>query len=90
MPQARAAVRKALQLDPSLARAHLALGLIVLNSEWNWSEAENQYKIALKLNPNCGWCRDQYGVLLSGLGRYDEAITQMSYAIELDPFNHFS
>src|SRR5438045_1207384 len=24
------------------------------------------------------------------LGRYDEAITQMSYAIELDPFNHFS
>jgi len=51
MPQARAAVTKALQLDPSLARAHLALGLIVLNSEWNWSEAENQYKIALKLIP---------------------------------------
>jgi len=43
MPQAKAAVMKALQLDPSLSRAHLALGLITLNSEWNWLEAENQY-----------------------------------------------
>src|SRR5438477_2532594 len=89
MPQAKAAVRKALQLDPSLARAHLALGLILLNSEWNWSEAENQYRIALQLNPNCGWCRAQYSVLLSGLGRNDEAITQINQAIEVDPFNHF-
>src|SRR4029077_15938429 len=89
MPQARVAVTKALELDPSLARAHLALGLILLNSGWNWSGAENQYQIALKLNPSCGWCRDQYSVLLSGLGRYDEAIAQLNYAIELDPFNHF-
>jgi len=89
MPQAKAAVTKALELDPSFARAHLALGLILLNSEWNWSEAEKEYKIALKLNPNCGWCRDQYGVLLSGLGRNDEAIRQLNYAIELDPFSHF-
>src|SRR5437660_2421530 len=52
-PQAKAAVTKALQLDPSLARAHLALGLILLNPGWNWSGAENQYRLALKLNPNC-------------------------------------
>ena len=51
MPQAKAAVAKALQLDPSLARAHLAFGLILLNPGWNWSGAENQYRIALKLNP---------------------------------------
>ena len=87
MPQARAAVTKALQLDPSLARAHLALGLIVLNSEWNWSGAENQYRIALKLNPNCDWCYGVYGVLLRGLGRNDEAIVQTNRAIELDPLS---
>jgi TolB-like protein/DNA-binding winged helix-turn-helix (wHTH) protein/Tfp pilus assembly protein PilF len=87
MPQARAAVTKALQFDPSLARAHLALGLILLGSEWNWSGAENQYRIALKLNPNCGDCHFEYGVLLSGLGRNDEAIAQISQAIELDPLS---
>jgi len=86
-PQAKAAVTKALQLDPSLARAHLALGLILLNPGWNWSGAENQYRIALKLNPNCADCHFQYGVLLAGLGRNDEAIAQTNQAIELDPLS---
>ena len=87
MPQARAAVTKALQLDPSLARAHLALGLILLTSEWNWSGAENQYRIALKLNPNCADCHFLYGVLLAALGRFDEANAQVNQAIALDPLN---
>src|SRR3989441_2920842 len=87
MPQAKALVARALQLDPSLARAHLALGLILLNSEWNWSGAENQYRIALKLNPNCADCHFQYGVLLAGLGRNDEAIAQTNQAIELNPLS---
>jgi len=87
MPQAKAAVTKALQLDPSLARAHLALGLILLNSEWNWSGAEDQYRLALKLNPNCADCHFEYGVLLAGLGRNDEANAQTNQAIELDPLS---
>ena len=87
MPQAKAAVAKALQLDPSLARAHLALGLILLGSEWNWSGVENQYRIALRLNPNCADCHFEYGVLLAGLGREDEATAQTNQAIELDPLS---
>jgi TolB-like protein/DNA-binding winged helix-turn-helix (wHTH) protein len=88
IPQAKAAVTKALQLDPSLARAHLALGLILLNPGWNWSGAENQYRIALKLNPSCGYCHAQYAVLLAGLGRNDEAIAQTNQAIELNPLSN--
>ncbi len=87
MPLAKAAVTKALQLDPSLARAHLALGLILLNSEWDWSGAENQYRLALQLNPNCADCHFSYGALLAGLGRKDEAIAQTKQAIELDPLS---
>jgi TolB-like protein/DNA-binding winged helix-turn-helix (wHTH) protein/Flp pilus assembly protein TadD len=87
LPPARAAVTKALELDPSLARAHLAFGLILLTSEWNWSGAENQYRIALKLNPNCADCHFTYGALLAALGRYDEAIVQTNQAIELDPLS---
>src|SRR5947208_13621168 len=84
-PQAKAAVTKALQLDPSLARAHLALGLILLNPGWNWSGAANQYRIARKRNPNCADCHFQYGVLLAGLGRNDAAVPQTQQAIDSDP-----
>ena len=89
MPQARAAVTKALQLDPSLARAHLALGLALFNAGWNWSGAENQYRIALKLSPNCGECYGVYGALLMALGRNDEAVVQTNRAIELDPLRNW-
>ena len=87
MPQAKAAVTKALQLDPSLARAHLALGLVTLASEWDWRSAEDEYRLALTLNPNCGECYHQYSVLLAGLGRSDEATVQINRMMELDPFN---
>src|SRR5437667_3514473 len=85
--QSKAAVTKAPQLAPSLARAHLALGLILLNPGWNWSGAEDQYRIALKLNPNCADCHFEYGALLAGLGRNDEAITETNQAIELKPLS---
>jgi TolB-like protein/Tfp pilus assembly protein PilF len=87
MPRARAAVTKALQLTPSLARAHLALGLVLLTDEWNWAGAENQYQMALKLNPNCAECHAVYGALLMALGRDNDAVLQINRAIELDPLN---
>jgi TolB-like protein/DNA-binding winged helix-turn-helix (wHTH) protein/Tfp pilus assembly protein PilF len=87
MPQARAAVAEALRLDPMLVRAHMAKALIALGTEWNWSGAEDQYRIALKLNPNCADCHFLYGVLLSGLGRFDEANAQVNQAIALDPLS---
>jgi TolB-like protein len=87
MPQAKAAVTRALQLDPSLARGHRALADILVNSGWNWSGAEKEYRIALNLNPNCGECHFAYSALLTALGRSDEAIAQINQAIELDPLS---
>src|ERR1035437_3544672 len=45
-PLARAAATKALQIDPSLAPAHLALGLLA-TSDYNWAEAQAQYQASL-------------------------------------------
>jgi tetratricopeptide (TPR) repeat protein len=85
-PLARAAATKALQLDPSLAPAHLALGLLA-TSDYNWAEAQAQYQASLRLDPSCAECYHQYGRLIEMLGRNDEALVQVNQAIELDPIN---
>jgi len=83
---AKAAAAKALELDPSLAEAHFSLAQ-TLEYDWNWPEAEKEYKLALKLNPNYADAHMEYGRFVQALGRNDEALTQMHYADELDPFN---
>ncbi len=52
MTQARAAAAKALELDDSLAEAHASMGNILQNYDWNWADAEREYKRAVLLNPN--------------------------------------
>jgi tetratricopeptide (TPR) repeat protein len=86
LPLATQAARKALQLDPSLPQAHLALGLLA-TSDYNWAEAEAQYKAALAVNPNYSECHHQYGVLFEGQGRNEEAIAQVRLAIDTDPLS---
>lgn len=86
-PEARAAATKAVELDPSLGEAHFSLAQIIELSDWNWSGAEKEYRIALKLNPNFADAHLQYGRFLQAMGRNDETMNQMNYATELDPFD---
>ena len=83
---AKAAATKALDLDPSVAEAHFSLAQ-TLEYEWNWSEAEKEYKLALNLNPNYADAHLEHGRFVQALGRNDEAMTQMNYAMELNPFD---
>jgi serine/threonine-protein kinase len=48
--KARAAVTRALELDPDLAEAHTALGLVRFYFEWDWPGAEVEFRRALELN----------------------------------------
>src|SRR5271169_3555017 len=83
---AKEAASTALKLDPSLPEGHFSLAQ-TLQYDWNWPEAEKEYKLALKLNPNYVDAHLQYGRFVQALGRNDEALTEMHYADELDPFN---
>ena len=85
LSDAKVAAKKALELDPSLAEAHFSLAQ-TLEYDWNWSEAEKEYQLALKLNPNYADAHLEYGRFVQALRRNDEAMTQMNYAMELDPF----
>jgi tetratricopeptide (TPR) repeat protein len=87
LPEAKAAATKASEHDPYLAEAHFSLAQTMQLYDWNWSEAEKEYRLALELNPNYADAHLEYGRFLQALGRNDEATAQMNYAIEVDPFS---
>ena len=86
LPEARAAAEKALELDPSLSDGHVSRAL-VLTADWNWSEAEKEHRLALKLGPNSWGAHASYTQYLGTMGRFDEATAQIRYAGELDPMS---
>ena len=83
--KSRRNLERALELKPRLAEAHNAKGWFAFQHDWDWDEAERSFKIALELNPSLAYAHDWYGRMLSALGRFDEAISQMQQAYELDP-----
>lgn len=86
-PMARAALDKALQLEPENAAAHSALGYSKMAHDWDWAGAGRSFRHALELNPNEGTAHQNYGVLLTVLGRFDEASHELERAREIDPLS---
>jgi len=86
--RAKAAVGRALEIDPGLAEAHAVLGYLRFGCDYDWSGGEAELKRAIELNPNSGNVYDYYGLLLSALERYDEALVMQHRAHELDPLVH--
>jgi TolB-like protein/lipoprotein NlpI len=84
-PKARAAALKALELDDSLAQAHLALATIKLYYDWDWAGADSEFKHALELNPNLPEAHAHYGWYKVLFGRVDEGLAEAKRAVELDP-----
>jgi tetratricopeptide (TPR) repeat protein len=83
--KAKASTNKALELNPNLADAHSALGRIKYSHDWDWAGAEKSFQRAIELNPNSVNAHQFYARLLTTLGRYDEGITEINKARELDP-----
>jgi TolB-like protein/DNA-binding winged helix-turn-helix (wHTH) protein/tetratricopeptide (TPR) repeat protein len=84
-PKAISAARKALELDPDLTDAHLLLA-DVEQEQWQWAEAEAEYRRALELNPNDASAHAGLASWLLCHGRTDEAVTWIQRGRELDPF----
>jgi serine/threonine-protein kinase len=86
VPQARAFAEKALSLDGQLAEAYATLGLIA-DQQWQFAEAERNYKRAIELDPKYPTARHWYSIFLKDMGRYDEATAEIKRASELDPLS---
>jgi TolB-like protein/DNA-binding winged helix-turn-helix (wHTH) protein len=79
------AARKAVELDDSLAEAHLSLGAWYL---WNWDplHADAELRQAIELNPNYAESHYLRHYILLALNRPDEALQEEKRGTELDPF----
>jgi tetratricopeptide (TPR) repeat protein len=84
-PKASEAAKKAVELDPSLPWAHLALGASMF-FDWNWPQAEQEIERAIELNPDFAEPYHFRAKVLNAFGRNSEAIESEKKAMELDPF----
>jgi Tfp pilus assembly protein PilF len=79
----RAAAEKAIELDPLLADAHEALGL-VYSRYGQWEQAEKSFRYAIQLDPNRSITYTEFAqYLLRVLGRNNEAIQLLRIAERL-------
>jgi len=84
--KAKAAVDRALELDPELAEAHAARAF-VLYSDFRLREAEDEITTAIRLKPSYATAHVWYSVLLNRKERWDEALEHIEKAVELDPLS---
>src|SRR5262245_5219518 len=85
--KARAAAAKALELDASLPEAIAAGGEVKAQFDGDFEGAEQMYRRALDLNPNCGIVYLLYAILLLEMDRLEEGAMRMQRALELDPLS---
>jgi len=84
----RAAARKALELDATLAEAYASLGVGLLTEDD--AAGHRELERALALNPNYVQAYNYYGTHLLGDGRPADALEKFNRALELDPLSILS
>ena len=88
VPEARRAVEKALELDPTLADAHRVRALIAMNHDWDRKGAEEGITLALQLGPGSAAAHLWNAWRLALLeGQHDEALAELEEAERLNPLD---
>ena len=88
MPKAKVSVRRAIELDESVAEAHATLGVIMALYDWDWAGAERELLRSIELNGASPVSRDLYAFyFLRPVCRIGEAIAEVQHALSLDPLS---
>lgn len=83
LARADAAATRALDFNPDLAEAHASRGLIRMLG-WDWVAAEIAFEKAISLDPSYATARQWYANMLMGVGRLDQALTEIRTAANAD------
>ena len=88
LPTAKAALEKALELDPDFAEARLARATWIARHEWDWGAAEQDFRLVLESAPMLAQAHSDFATeYLAPNGHFEEAIAETRRARELDPFS---
>jgi eukaryotic-like serine/threonine-protein kinase len=86
-PKAKAAVTRALELDPALGEARTVLALVRFWYEWDWPGAEEEFRGAVAASPSFVHLHHFYGIFLTAMERLPESLLELRRAEELDPLS---
>ena len=87
LPKAKAAALKALELDDTLPQAHAVLAITNQLFDWDFPAAEREIRRAIELDPKYPTAHHWFSLLLSDIGRHEEAIAEADRAYEMDPLS---
>ena len=88
-PIAKEYVKKALELDNTLAIGHVSLGFINMVYDYDYKAAEQELKLGLHLNPSSAIGHMYYSFYLTLTENHNEAIKEAKLAVELDPLSNY-
>src|SRR5262249_18219463 len=90
VPLARAAVQKALDIDPLLPDALATLGRIAAVYDYDWKEAERLFHLAMARHAVQPGVRQLCAFYLLAMGGLTGAIEELEHALREDPLNPYS
>jgi len=85
--KARPLLSRAIEIDDHLDIAHMLMGRLLMDADWDWSGAEAEFKRAIEMSPNSAEAHYRYALLLNNLLRNAEALAEIKTAEELDPLS---
>ena len=85
--RSQAAALKALDLDSTMDKAHVALGLLYLYQSWDWEKAKKSFELALEANPNNEFAHAHFAWYHVLFGNKERTLYHAKRAVEIDPFS---
>ncbi len=86
-PRAAAYAREALALEGEGGEGHLALGVVKVFYDWDFTGAEEAFRRALDVMPGSADAHHLYGMFLKAVGRHDESVEHLRTAGRIDPLS---
>ena len=87
LSQAKTEAQRALQLDPAIAEAHVALGHVRMMFDYDQLAANREFKRATELSPGTSEPHRAYANYLANVGQCDQAVSEVRLAHQLDPMS---